>query len=66
MRNPSEMSIAEYQIMLQQLYDATFRFVKDNEIGCDEDIYQVDAVIVNAYDFISELCEIVGYAEDAK
>ena len=37
------------------------KFIKDNEISCPETICQSDKVIQNAYDFIEEICEIVGY-----
>lgn len=36
-------------------------FVKKHEITCPETIAQVDSVIVDAYDFIQQLVEIVGY-----
>lgn len=37
------------------------RFIDDNGISCAESIYQLDKVIQNAYEFIEELCELVGY-----
>jgi len=40
------------------------KFIKDNEINCAETIHQTDWVITNAYGFIEELCEVVGYAEN--
>lgn len=39
------------------------QFISDNGIGCAEVIYQCDSVIMNAYEFIEGICEIVGYAE---
>lgn len=38
-------------------------FVEKHNITCAETIYQVDNVIVDAYDFIQELVELVGYKE---
>lgn len=40
------------------------KFVEDNNISCPETIYQCDWVIENAYEFIEQLCEAVGYVED--
>ena len=37
------------------------KFIKDNEIGCAESIYQSDRVILNSPDFIHDICELVGY-----
>lgn len=36
-------------------------FINDNQITCAEVVTQTDWVIQNAYDFIEELCETVGY-----
>lgn len=38
-------------------------FIEEQEISCAETIYQTDRVIVNAYEFIESLVEIVGYKE---
>jgi hypothetical protein len=40
------------------------RFIQKQRIGCVETIYQTDRVIENAYDFIKDVCEVVGYLED--
>jgi hypothetical protein len=40
------------------------KFIADNEIGCAEKVYQSDRVIENAYQFIEQVCETVGYHED--
>lgn len=37
------------------------KFILDQQIHCEEDIYQSDRVIINAYEFIQELCDVVGY-----
>ena len=39
-------------------------FIDHNRIGCPETIYQSDRVIENAYEFIEQICEIVGYHVD--
>jgi hypothetical protein len=39
-------------------------FVESQRIGCPEIIYQTDWVIENAYEFIEDVCDIVGYKED--
>jgi hypothetical protein len=39
-------------------------FVEAQRIGCPEIIYQTDWVIENAYEFIEDVCDIVGYKED--
>jgi hypothetical protein len=38
------------------------QFVADQTIFCAETVYQSDRVIENAYAFIADVCEIVGYA----
>lgn len=40
------------------------QFIADQEISHPEDIYQSDRVIINAYEFIEELCNVVGYLKD--
>lgn len=44
-----------------QVYDIVENFIKKQRIYCGETIYQTDRVIENAYEFIHELCEVVGY-----
>ena len=39
------------------------QFVKDQAITCAETIYDSDRVIENAYSFIEDVCDIVGYDE---
>jgi len=39
------------------------KFRDQNDIHCPETIYQRDKVIENAYEFIEELMDVVGYAE---
>ena len=44
-----------------ELRELCQRFIRENQITCDETIYQCDWVEENAPDFIREICEIVGY-----
>ena len=37
------------------------KFIRDNEIGCSESIYQSDRIILNSPDFIREICDVIGY-----
>ena len=46
-----------------RLYKVCEMFIKDNQIQCDEDVFQNDKVIENAYGFIAHICQIVGYVE---
>lgn len=39
------------------------QFIKAQRISCPESVYQSDRVILNAYEFIEGVCEIVGYYE---
>jgi len=39
-------------------------FRDKHDISCPETIYQTDRVIVDAYEFIERLVEIVGYKEE--
>lgn len=51
------------ELVMNQLLDLCEQFIKDNKIDCAEVVYQNDRVIRNAYEFIEEICEIVGYDE---
>ena len=48
----------------QQLFELCKKFIEDQNIGCAETIYQTDWVIENAYEFIEDICNIVGYVEE--
>lgn len=58
--SPEEKTHGEIR---KALYALCERFVVDNEIHCPEAIWQMDHVIGNAYEFIEEMCNIIGYAE---
>lgn len=45
----------------QELWATCEDFINQNEISCEETVYQSDWVISNAYDFIAKICKIVGY-----
>ncbi len=45
------------------LWQKCIDFIEKQEIGCAETIYQTDWVIENAYEFVQEVCDIVGYQE---
>jgi hypothetical protein len=47
----------------KDLFRVVVRFIEKNNIHCAETIYQSDHVIQNAYEFIEELCDIVGYTK---
>lgn len=48
---------------MKKLWLHVEKFMKDQKIGCSEDVYQSDRVIINGYEFIDGCCEIVGYPE---
>lgn len=52
------------EYVLNELFNLCQDFIRENEIRCAEDIHQMDHVIENAYAFIEEICEIVGYYEE--
>lgn len=45
----------------QRLFAVAQRFIEQQNIFCAETIYQSDRVIVHAYEFIEQVCDIVGY-----
>ena len=47
----------------QRLENLCKKFIKDQTISCSETVYQSDRVILNAYEFIESICDIVGYHE---
>ena len=47
--------------MEKELKEIVERFVDRNEITCAESIYQDDEVIVNSYQLMEELIQVVGY-----
>jgi hypothetical protein len=43
----------------QQLFERVEKFMKDNGVVCEETIHQCDWVIENAYEFMSDLFNII-------
>lgn len=50
--------------MEEKLTEIVRKFIDEQDIWCAETVCQSDRVIENAYAFIMELCEVVGYKED--
>ena len=48
---------------LNELHALCLKFINDQKIDCAETVFQSDRVIENVYEFIYEICDIVGYAE---
>lgn len=49
---------------MNNLHALCLKFINEQKIVCAETIHQTDWVIENAYEFIEDICEIVGYAEN--
>jgi len=47
----------------EEAFKIVKKFIKDNEIGSGECVYQCDWVIEHAYELITDLCDCVGYYE---
>ena len=45
----------------EQLWALCEKFIKDQTVSCPESICQCDRVMENAYDFIEDICDLVGY-----
>lgn len=43
----------------EEIYNRVYKFMIDNEIDCDDTIYQCDGVIESAYEFIADLFKII-------
>jgi hypothetical protein len=44
-----------------ELYKACQKFIIDNKISCPKTVSQCDWVMENADEFITDICNIVGY-----
>ena len=53
----TEPSVAE----MAALWNVCVKFIEEQEIGCADTIHQCDWVIEHAYEFIEDVCEVVGY-----
>lgn len=48
------------------LWNVCAKYIKEQSIHCAETIYQTDWVIENAYEFIEDVCNVVGYEKYEK
>lgn len=49
---------------MRRLWDLCEKFVIEQKIICPESIYQCDNVMENSLEFISKVCDIVGFHDD--
>lgn len=67
--DPIGFVLASYELIHAELAEARKlwqlceQFVQDQNIHCAETVYQSDRVIENAYEFIEQICDIVGYVD---
>lgn len=47
----------------KELWSICERFIQEHKITCPETVWQTDRVIEDAYEFIEEICDVVGYHE---
>lgn len=68
--DPIGFLLTSYELIHAQLQQAQAlvehceQFIQDHRISCAETVYQSDRVILNAYEFIEGVCDLVGYYED--
>ena len=55
--------MTDYLQKCDKLYKIVEDFIDEQGIWGEECVYQCDRVIENAYHFIAQLCDIVGYKE---
>lgn len=55
--------LTQKEIDEKVLYKICQGFIEKHKISGSENIYQSDSVILDAYEFIETICEIVGYYE---
>lgn len=67
--DPISFLLASYEQMhaelteTRKLWKVCENFIQAQRIYCEECVYQRDRVIENAYVFIEQVCEIVGYVD---
>lgn len=49
---------------MEKLWEIADSFIREQNIHCPETIHQCDRVILNACEFIEQVCEVVGYLGD--
>ncbi len=47
----------------RKLWQVCAQFIQAQNISCVETVYQTDRVIENAYEFIEQVCDVVGYVD---
>jgi hypothetical protein len=50
----------EKELLQRKVTERVSKFMIENDISCEDTIYQCDWVIKNAYDFISDLYTILN------
>jgi len=55
--------MSDYLDKCDKLYKIVEDFIEEQNIWGDECVFQSDRVIENAYEFIAQLCNVVGYKE---
>ena len=53
--------MSDYLQKCDKLYELVKQFINKNNIYDELDVYQNDRVIANSYDFVADLCNVVGY-----
>jgi hypothetical protein len=64
MEKPELASMIHNGNDMLRLWKFCEKFIKKQNIGCPETVSQSDHVIVNAYEFIEGVCDIVGYYDE--
>jgi hypothetical protein len=47
----------------QQLFELCKKFIQEHQIYCPEKIYQTDQIMIDATEFIEDICNLVGYED---
>lgn len=50
----------------KELFDLCKKFINDRQILCAESVYLNDYITEHAYDFIKDICDIVGYFDEER
>ena len=53
----TEPSVAE----MVALWNVCVKFIEEYEIGCVEQIWQTDSVLIAAPELVESVCNVVGY-----
>lgn len=63
-RRARESKAAKAERIKTELLELCRDFIEEQRITCAETVHQTDRVIENAYEFIGQVCELVGYHKD--